>query len=574
MCGIIGRISLNTNCMKTLKGLKELEYRGYDSFGIYLFNKNKDLLVKDVGEFDFEKNVNVIDFKSNIEIGHTRWATHGGVFQKNAHPHFDNSKKFFVVMNGIVENFSEIKSEMNYEFNSDTDTEVIPALYSHYYKDLGDIRKSLIETTKKVIAKLKGEFSFLLKFENLVLGYKNINPIIVGESADEVFISSDSNLVQSNSKEYYILDDNEFFICEFDESISLDFYDKNFNLITKLNKISKNLNLEVEKETKYFMEKEILEQRNLRNFLTDENLDSIKYLVSKFNQNIILSAAGTSYHACLYLHYSLLELGINSQIILASELNNYVDVLNNNLIIIFSQSGETADLIYPLKELESSNEIFTITNSPNSTLDRFAKNSVYLNCGKEVAVASTKAFTFSMFMSYVLKSIYLGEEIDLSKFEEIFNFVLEKNEKVLDEICLNFIDSNDFFFIGRDSNYPLAIEAALKLKEISYIHAEGFAGGELKHGSLALIEEGIPVVSIGASQEIISNAIEIKTRGGKIIGVTNLNNKIFDFYLYVPEFFEDIFTTILLQKLALKMTLLKGFNPDKPRNLAKSVTVK
>jgi len=580
MCGIIGRVSVDTNCVKTLKGLKELEYRGYDSFGIYLFNRHsrEDILVKDIGEFDVE-NTDLINFKSNIEIGHTRWATHGKVDKSNAHPHFDNDKKFFIVMNGIVENYIEVKKFLTmrgYEFNSDTDTEVIPALYSFYYEDLGDVRQSLIQVTKKVLSMLKGEFSYLVKFDNFVLGYKNINPIIVGKSKDEVLISSDLNLVQNNSKDCFILEDEEFFISEYNSYIHLDFYDKDFNEISKESSVLSKVDLNVEKDTKYFMEKEIYEQRNLVQFLTDDNLNAIRKLVKKLNGNdIVLSAAGTSYNACLYLHYTLLDLGINSQIVVASELKNYINVIKNKHIIVFSQSGETADLIYPLKELKESNEIFTITNVRNSTLDRMASDRVYLNCGKEVAVASTKAFVFSMFFSKVLKSIYCEDkvEFDFDMYEKEFDCVFSKNIEIIDKICDRFYDVHDFFFIGRDGYFPLAIESALKLKEISYIHAEGFAGGELKHGSLALVEEGTPVVCLGDSQEIISNAIEIKTRGGVLIGASK-GVDIFDFNLNVGEKFKDIFIVVLLQMLAFKMAVKRGLNPDKPRNLAKSVTVK
>ncbi len=614
MCGIIARIGLkDTNFNSVLNGLNELEYRGYDSYGLLLYSirDKKNHLFKEVGTLSYKEKKRILNFKSNLEIGHTRWATTGEVSDSNAHPHFDNKEKFFIVMNGIVENYIQIRDKLKnlgYIFLSQTDTEVIPHLYSYYYQDIEDTRNhqiheyqtfsdahekiisgqseqssdsiklNLIEATKKVIKELSGEFSFLLKYENYVLGYKNINPIIVGVNEEEIFISSDSNLVQKNSNNYFILEDNEFFIASINDiNFNLDFYDKNFNLISKPSHISKSEIKSYNKVTKYYMQKEILDQKSLINFITKDNLESINYFIENIkNKKVIISGAGTSYHAAIFLHYTLLKLGVLSQLVLASELNNYSSLIKDSLIVVFSQSGETADLIYPLRELKNNNEIFTITNTTNSTLDRFAKRSIYLNCEKEVAVASTKAFTFQMFFSKVIEALVNNNDLEtqISEYEGIFDTILIKNEETLNNICKDYHKSKSFFFIGRNEYYPLALEGALKLKEISYIHAEGFAGGELKHGSLALIQKGVPVVVIGDGSEIISNAIEIKTRGGIIIGINENNNEVYDYYLEVPIEYKEIFTTILMQILSLKMALILGYNPDKPRNLAKSVTVK
>ncbi|MDA3855307.1 MAG: glutamine--fructose-6-phosphate transaminase (isomerizing) [Candidatus Woesearchaeota archaeon] len=585
MCGIIGRLSINNlDPRKTLEGIKELEYRGYDSYGILMYNclTEESIYEKNIGELDFMDFHKFSDIKSNIELGHTRWATHGGISINNAHPQFDSSENFFVVMNGIVENFSEVRERLKnfgHKFISDTDTEVIPMLYSYFFEDFGDIRKSLIEASKKVIQELQGEFSFLLKYKNYVLGYKNINPLIFGIGNDELFISSDSNLVQKNSELHFILDDDEFFLASvIDNNLSFEFYNLAFKRISKQSYKSEHIFDSTEKLTTYYMEKEILEQRDLKNFITPSNLKSISYLLDRIKKKkrIILTGAGTSYHAAIFLHYRLLSLGILSQLVIASELKNYANVIKNSLVVVFSQSGETADLIYPLKELKKKNEIFTVTNSINSTLDRFATNSVYLNCEKEISVASTKAFTSQIFFSKVIENLYIEEDLGvfIERYERDFEEVISNNQGVLDNICFDFRDQKSFFFIGRNSYYPLALEGALKLKEISYIHAEGFAGGELKHGSLALIESGVPVVVIGDDSEILSNALEIKTRCGIIIGIGSKNHEIYDYYLEVPENFKAIFTVILMQILSLKMTLVLGFNPDKPRNLAKSVTVK
>jgi len=597
MCGIIGRVSTDKIPIKTLFGLKELEYRGYDSYGILFYNidTQKSLLDKDKNELTLEKLNKLKEFESNIEIGHTRWATHGIISKENAHPHCDMNCEFFVVMNGIVENYKEIKNKLENEnviFSSQTDSEVIPQLFAKYFdKNNLNINDELLKTIKKVLNELKGEFSFILKYKQYLIIYKNINPIIIGESKNEIFISSDSSLVQNNSNNYKMLEDGEIFFVELNNSkdIIFEHYDKNFNEIERgFNKSLKEEEV-ITKNTKYFMEKEMLEQKNIKKILTKTNHENLKYLISEIKNNskykkIFISAAGTSYHASIYLHYTLLENEIMSNIILASELKNYINIIKDSIIIVFSQSGETADLIFPLKELEENNEIFTITNTKNSTLDRFAKKSIYLNCGKEIGVASTKAFTSQIFISIWINEILnknniskINESLKITnfqKYEILFEKILEKNIPIIKKICFENKDSSDFFFLGRDKNFPLALEGALKLKEISYIHAEGFAGGELKHGSLALIEKDVPSIIIGDSDEIISNAIEIKTRGGIIIGISEKNNEVFDYFLEVPNLHKDIFITLMLQYIAFEMTLLKGYNPDKPRNLAKSVTVK
>lgn len=572
MCGIIGRVSIKNDPLVTLNGLKELEYRGYDSYGILINEK----IFKDIGEISTKEIDKLKSIQSNIEIGHTRWATHGGVFQNNAHPHTDYKKKFFIVMNGIVENYQEVKEELIEEgiiFNSETDTEVIVQLFSKLFD--GD----LIFTLKNVLKKLKGEFSFLLKYENIILGYKNINPIIVGSNNDEIFIASDLNLVQKNVSKFYVMEDREFFVCEkLENEINLKIYNKNYELIEVDFMESKVIEEDEEINYEYVMEKEILESKKLNKLLSVENLKNIYEFIFKLEKrkNIVLTGAGTSYNAALYMHYTLLELGFNSQYIIASELTNYINVISDSLIVVFSQSGETADLIYPLREMKENNEIFAIVNTENSTVDRIAKTRIYLNCGIEKGVASTKAFTFQIGISKIIFFKIKNKDI-VSKFK-MFENDLEKclndNKLVIDEIVDRFYTSKDFFFIGRNKYYPLAIEGALKLKEISYIHAEGFAGGELKHGTLALIEKDIGCVVVGEETEIISNACEIKTRGGVIIGISENFNSIFDYHLSVPNYLKCLFMNSIMQKLALKMALKIGNNPDKPRNLAKSVTVK
>jgi glucosamine--fructose-6-phosphate aminotransferase (isomerizing) len=586
MCGIIARVSNSTNPITTLNGLKFLEYRGYDSYGILLFNNStfENVLNKNISELSESDILKLSSLSSNIEIGHTRWATHGGVTSANAHPHFDSSKSFYVVMNGIIENYLDVKSDLvnsGVVFSSETDTEILTHLFSKYFIDTGFIERDLLTCSTKVFKDLKGEFSFVVKYKNAILAYKNINPIVVGvfEENSEIYLCSDSGLVQNNSDKFYILNDGEVFTSSISKSgeISSHFFRDLVPFDPEFKSSIKSFD-EGENDFSTYMEKEIYEQKNLRNIITSSNLSSIKYLKNalQHGRNVVLTAAGTSYHAAYVMHYELLRAGIVSLVILASELHNYRKVITDSIIVVFTQSGETADLIYPLRELRDSNEIFTITNTANSTLARFANRVVMLNCGREVSVASTKAFTAQVFVSHLLSRELVGNHIldDLTIYEDDFDSLLKSCDSVLDEVCERFYNQNNFFFIGRNQFHPFALEGSLKLKEVSYIHAEGFAGGELKHGTLALITDNVPVVVLGNCDEIISNAIEIKTRGGVLIGISSRENPVFDYFIKVPENFEEIFGTVVMQLLSLKMAHKLGLNPDKPRNLAKSVTVK
>lgn len=580
MCGIIGRISVHDNPSKTLYGLKELEYRGYDSYGIVLYNHStkETLLQKDTHELPLDVIENLSKVKSNIEIGHTRWATHGRVITENAHPHCDNRCEFFVVMNGIIENFYDVKSKLiqeGFTFKSETDTEIIPILYAKYHKG------NLVQTTHTVLKELKGEFSFAVYHKDQLLVYKNINPIIIGESDNELFISSDMNNVLENSLTHYVLEDNELVHATLNNtSLDYTFYtytQKECSFIHKQPHKSVSKKIQNAKKTTYYMEKEILEQKNINNILTPTNIQNIQHIatISKSKQ-IFLTGAGTSYHAALFMHYKLLKNNIISQVILGSELSNYVKNINNSLVIAFSQSGETADLIHPLKDLKQNNELISIINTEHSTLERLSHKSIQLHCGKEVAVASTKAFTSQLFISILIDKLMNNKDYtyQLKQYETDFDNYIHNTQELVDRICVEYERSKNFFFLGRNQYYPLALEGALKLKEISYIHSEGFAGGELKHGPLALIEQESCAIILDSNQEILSNAMEIKSRGAKIIGIAKENSPIFDTYVAVPDYFKELFSSILMQTFALKMALRLGFNPDKPRNLAKSVTVK
>ncbi len=566
MCGIIGRVGFTTSPEKYLRSLKELEYRGYDSFGVLLWNKNEEKIVKDVGCLEDEEIKRLKDDKITGIIGHTRWATHGKVCKVNAHPH--SSKSFSIVMNGIVENSLEIRDflfKKGFVLESQTDTEVIPFMYE-YAKSIGFT--NLRAAKDFVHSKLKGEFSYLLKTSDSLLFYKNANPLLVGFSEKEVLFCSDSHTLQNISSKYMVLEDKAWGVVNsFGEVSFFDSQNKKFDPDLK-SSVCEKFN---DENITCFMEKEIIEQIHISDLFTKHNLEVLSVLSNLIkDKNIILTGAGTSYHAALMTHYFLLEKGIMSQTILASELNNYISLLKHSVIISFSQSGETADLISPLKELSLENKIVSIVNVKDSTLDRMSDYSVYLNCSREVSVASTKAFFFSVISGFLLA----GNSFDSDLFVENFHKIIEKNQKNILRASKRIISNNSCFYLGRNRYYPLALEGALKLKEISYIHAEGFAGGELKHGSLALIEEGISAIVLGSDSETLSNAQEIKSRGGFIIGISEKDSEIYDIFFEVLEDESFGFMIVILQLLALHTALILDLNPDRPRNLAKSVTVK
>ena len=583
MCGIIARISKDKNPSKTLDGLRFLEYRGYDSYGILMDDLKKKVFKKNAGEITDRMLKQLKTKPSHIEIGHTRWATHGKANRVNAHPHFDADNQFFVVMNGIIENDSEIKEEFKKSFTciSESDAELIPHLYAYYFQENSDGENDILTATKKVVKKLKGEFSFVVKYKDVVLVYKNINPLIIGRDAkgEEILVCSDINYVQNHSEKYLVLDDEDIVLVSLREgTVNFETY---FHSKTKNGRWRTSVKSAISTENTFdsYMEKEIYDQRYIKKILTDhniENIEKLKELIAEYSGRVFITAAGTSYHAASFMHYTLIEDGINSYIVLASELHNYIGAIDNALIIVLSQSGETADLIYPLKKLKKNNTIFTITNTPNSTLDRFSTHNVYLSCGQEISVAATKTFSFQIFVAQLLrKSVNVeGEKSKILDYETIFDSFIADTLPVIRKVCTVIKKKHSVFFIGRHKHHPLALEGALKLKEITYIHAEGFAGGELKHGTLALIEKGTPVFVLGDDRDIVPNAIEIKTRGGIIIGVSPYESSIFSHQIQLPERYVHLFMIIAMQFIALRTAVVLKRNPDRPRNLAKSITVK
>ena len=612
MCGIVGYIGNKKATPILINGLLRLEYRGYDSAGISTIEKEGLSVMKDKGRVKNLNEINGIDkLEGTIGIAHTRWATHGKPSKENSHPHMDNSKSFSVVHNGIIENYNELRkflNDKNYKFYSDTDTEVIPNLIHYYYsKDTNNDEKKLLRAVKNTCLDLKGSFAIevISKYypENMIVVRKD-SPLVIGTCQDENYISSDIPAILSFTRNFYLLNDLEFVLLSKND---VKFFDKNLKEFKKeIKTIEWNASAAEKDGFEDFMLKEIYEQptaiRETIGSRLPENskieFDELKFTkkyLSSINK-IYIVACGTAMHAGLAGKNILEKLcKISTQVDIASEFR-YRDPLvdKNTLCIFISQSGETADTIAALKlSKEKGAKTIAVSNVIGSSITREADYSIYTHAGPEIAVASTKAYT-SQVVSLNIMALYFAEileSISSEKIKELKNELLslpEKAEKVLkssidlQEFAQKIYKEKDVFFIGRGIDYPVSMEASLKLKENSYIHSESFAAGELKHGPIALIENGTTVVSILTNpnlvEKTVSNIQEVITRGAKSFVVTNqpLDKTNFDFVISIPEIdsiYSPVLSIIPLQLLAYYITKEKGLDVDKPRNLAKSVTV-
>lgn len=568
MCGICGYIGSSNGVKEVVGGLKILEYRGYDSCGLAFIEKEKINIVKTVGEVDNLKKLTK-NMSANVVIGHTRWATHGGVNERNAHPHLSTSGKLAMVHNGIIENYKELKEEFNLNSLSNTDSEVFLNLIDC---EKGTLINKVINASKKV----QGTFAVLVLGSDgeMVLG-KCESPLYLSKVENEVYIASD--VLALKGENYFALNDHEFASVKNRKII---FYNKNGEKITKKSeKIEKNSDF-----SKIFykthMESEILETKDVLNKTLkkykEENIFQNIKLPKKLN-SISLVACGTAYHASLMGAEYFKEVGIDARAYLASEFRYGREILNKNTLYVFvSQSGETADTIASAKLVKQNKlHALAVTNVNNCLLNRICKNVLPTFAGREIAVASTKAYSCQVWSLYLF-SLFLAN-IPLPK-EEIFDDFpyVTFSEKLVKKIA----KFKKVFFIGRNLDYITAMEASLKLKEISYINCFAIASGELKHGTLALIDSDAVVIAICTQENIKSklqsNLEEIKARGGEIIVVSQFDN-FKDFSCVKLSKFDELFMPIVsvipMQFLALKVCELFGYNPDKPRNLAKSVTV-
>lgn len=611
MCGIVGYIGTKKASPILINGLIRLEYRGYDSAGISTIEKNEISIMKDKGRvknlYDL-KGIN--DLKGTIGIAHTRWATHGKPSQENSHPHTDNSKTFSVVHNGIIENYHELRdflTKNGYTFYSETDTEVIPNLVHYYYqKEETSEDLKFLHAVKNACSDLKGSFAIEIICkdypDNMIVTRKD-SPLVIGKGENENYISSDIPAILSFTRNFYLLNDLELAILSRD---TIAFYDKDLKPITKATQTIEWDATSAEKDGyEDFMLKEIYEQPTaIRETIGAkfhentkcefEELNFTKEYLSNLNK-IYIVACGTAMHAGLAGKNAIEKLcHITTEVDVASEFR-YRDPLvdEKTLCIFISQSGETADTIAALKLCkEKGAKTLAISNVIGSSITREADNSIYTHAGPEIAVASTKAYTSQVVLMTIL-AIYFAETLEIhtdtitalkkdilalpKKIEETLK-LSEKIENFSIKVC----QEKDIFFLGRGIDETVAKEGSLKLKEISYIHSESYPAGELKHGPIALIENGVTVVSIMTDKSLvektISNIQEVVTRGAKTLVVTNQDIKKdrFDMTITIPEtnpFISPILSIIPLQLLAYYISKEKGLDVDKPRNLAKSVTV-
>ena len=612
MCGIVGYIGNKKAAPILLEGLSALEYRGYDSAGIAVLENNKIITKKDKGRAsNFASIVTPCNLKGSIGIAHTRWATHGIPSMENSHPHLDNSSSFGVVHNGIIENYNDIKLfliENGYNFLSQTDTEVIPNLIHYHFKNtVSNYQDKFLASVKSAVSELKGSYAIEVispLFPDKIIVVRKDSPLVIGIANGENYIASDIPAILPYTKNFYFLDDNEFAVIS---KNTVKFYDNN---LLEHKKETKLINWDASSAGKNgyddYMLKEIYEQPDViaetiktrfsmpnNNYF--DNLDFSKEYLESLN-NIYIVACGTAMHAGLVGKNVIENLcRIPVEVDIASEFRYRNPIVNDKTLCIYiSQSGETADTIAALKLAKSKGaKTLAISNVFGSSITREADYTIYTHAGPEIAVASTKAYSAQVILITIF-AMYLAEVLGTISSEDISKLKLEitelpkKLETILNDttqikkfakiVCTE----KDMFFLGRNIDYCTALEGSLKLKEISYIHSEAYASGELKHGPIALIENGITVIGIITNPELVekslSNIQEVITRGAKTLVITNqsLPNNNIDNIIKIPEthpLLAPILSIIPLQLLSYYIAKSKELDVDKPRNLAKSVTV-
>ena len=603
MCGIVGYIGKDEACGVILNGLMMLEYRGYDSAGISVLDKNKIETVKKAGRLSvIEEVLNKNPLKGNVGIGHTRWATHGTPSDINAHPHMDMKNEFSAVHNGIIENYSEIKNELEKKglvFKSDTDSEVIPNLIASLYD--GD----LLSTSKKMIKLLRGAYSLGIissKEPSTLIAVKKKSPLVMGIAEKGFLIASDvSALLKHTKKVIYLEEDDVVKITPDGFSI----YNGEIEVERKISEIKWSVEASSKGGYPHFMVKEIYEQPQALSETISHRIegDSVK-LEGSFSKEelkeireIKIIGCGTAYHAGLSGRTALTKLAkIPATVEIASEFNYSNPKIDEHTLAIFiSQSGETSDVLTALALAKEKNaKILVITNVVGSSISRAADHVLYTWAGPEISVASTKAYTTQLALLYILAIDFARklDRIDCNEEKRLCSELLKISKKVEDWLKEDKYDWNELgnmfskssaFYLGRNEDYNSSREGALKLKELSYVHAEAIPAGELKHGPISLVEKGFPVVAISTEkkleEKIISNIKEVKARGASVIVITDSDSKNFEEVskvIKIPtteELFIPILVAVPLQLLAYHAAALKGRDVDRPRNLAKSVTV-
>ncbi|MFC1948176.1 glutamine--fructose-6-phosphate transaminase (isomerizing) [Chloroflexota bacterium] len=592
MCGIIGFISNNRVAPTIMNCLRTLEYRGYDSSGMATIYNGEILCKKGVGAVDMVNSTYQLDeLEGSIGIGHVRWATHGNVSVNNAHPHLDCNSQIALVHNGIIENYQELRKQLaeNHKLVSDTDTEVISHLIEEYFTE----NVTFHEAVLRAIRRLQGSYAIAVVSSldpNMIVAAKKESPLLVGIGNNGNYVASDVVSILDKAEKIIPLDDGEIAIVRSDKVTILN---EKGQVISKQ---PEEVHFHWELPTNngnghvHYMSKEIYEEPDVIESAIQQDDKELMELALEIlrSRQVVIIACGTSRHAGLIGRYLFSNLASKfCEVVMASEFEYFSESIDPNTVVIaISQSGETADVIAGVKMARAKGaRVLSMVNVPGSTLTRMSDRVIYLNCGPEMSVAATKTFVAQLAIFYMLTFAMLNQ---IDKGRELLRVInkqisinLNTNGVKVRQLGNEIREKSDFYFLARGINFAVALEGALKLKEISYIHAEGMPAGELKHGTLALIDEGTPVLVIcpkdNTYYDTLSNAMETKARGAFIIGLSDENNEIFDEWIEIPkvdEIFYPLVCVIPLQLLAYHAAVARGKNPDRPRNLAKSVTVK
>ena len=584
MCSIIGYYGKNLAAPILVKSLEKMEYRGYDSVGVATKSENEIEVKKGVGKvIQVNDSIHLDELPGTTGIGHTRWATHGKVTDDNAHPHLSNSRKIAIVHNGIIENFQELKENLisdGYNFQSDTDTEVIANLIQKSFEQTSDIKQTIIDT----VSKLKGHYAFVVIFENGTLAAARFHePLIVGVGKNSHYLSSDVlGFIERSDDAIYI--DNEDFVIVNETGLETYNFDGT-EVKYQITKVSKEFADAYKGDYAHYTLKEISEQpETILRAGNDEEIDEMVKQITD-SKTLYITGSGTSYNSSRISKYLMSKHAkLKIEPIISSELQFAPDSIEqNSTLIAISQSGESADVLEAVKIAKKSNaKILSIVNHLNSSLSQESDVVVRLNCGPEIGVAATKSFTSQLAILYKITNKLCNGcmKLDWKDVSISISETLENHSKIK-ELAKVLKDVSDIYVLGRGIHFPIAKEAALKLKELTYIHAEGIPAGELKHGPLALMDENVFVIIINPDDstytDTLNSANEIKARGAKIIGISDKNNDIYDYWIQTPKIDESMYPLveiIPIQLLAYYAALEKDTDPDYPRNLAKSVTVK
>ena len=589
MCSILGLSSDNDVAPTIVDSLKRMEYRGYDSVGVAVKNDSNISVKKGVGKVNaVNDQIQMDQLIGNTGIGHTRWATHGGVTKENAHPHLCNSSSVGVVHNGIIENYAELRQELeekhNIVFKSSTDTEVIPNLLQINFEKSHDVKRTIMDTVNQ----LQGHYAFVALFKSgELVGVRNHEPLIlgIGKDNDDLLLTSDVVGLPEKISSVIYIENNEFVIIKNKKYQIFDFEGHAAQYVIKT--IPKNYQNVSKGNYEHFTIKEIFEQPDTVLVAGNEDNDYLAKVVDliRDSDHVYVTGSGTSYHISVIAKYLFSRFaGKKAEHVMASEMkysSRYI--IPNSTLFAISQSGESADIIESVSIGKAKNaKIISMVNSKNSSLARESLYSVGLNCGPEIGVAATKSFTSQMAILYKIADKLCDGCLDIN-----FQSVSDAYAKMLNDtseiqkLAKSIKDINNLFVIGRGIHYPIAKEGALKIKEITYVHAEGIAGGELKHGPLALMDSSTYVIVINPDDDSfvdnISSVHEIKSREAKIIGISNKPDPNYDYWIKIPTVREDLYPLIEilpLQLIAYYLAIERKIDPDYPKNLAKSVTVK